>query len=66
MIPRRESTLIEVRLLDEDDLKAFAAGALDAPTAEAIEAYLLQHPDAAGRVEGYRRTAPPSQRRMPM
>ena len=57
MAPRGENTLIEVRVLHEDDLKAFAAGALDASTAEAIEAYLLHHPDAAGRVEGYRRTA---------
>lgn len=52
-------TLIEVRLLDEDDLKAFAAGGLDARTQEAIEAYLLHHPDAAGRVETYRRAIRP-------
>ena len=52
---RHGTTLIEVRLLDEDDLKAFAAGDLDRQTKEAIEAYLLHHPDAAGRVETYRR-----------
>ncbi|HEX5077843.1 MAG TPA: hypothetical protein VFV80_01755 [Geminicoccaceae bacterium] len=63
MLPRRENTVIEVRVLHEDDLKAFAAGALDATTAEAIEAYLLHHPAAAGRVEGYRRTAQQPQRR---
>jgi anti-sigma factor RsiW len=50
----QDTTLIEVRLLNEDDLEAFAAGALDAPTTEAVEAYLLHHPDAAGRVEAYR------------
>jgi hypothetical protein len=48
-------TLIEVRLLDEDDLKPFAAGGLDPRTEEAIEAYLLHHPDAARRIETYRR-----------
>jgi anti-sigma factor RsiW len=51
------STVVEVRLLDEDDLKAFAAGGLDQPTTEAIEAYLLHHPLAADRVETYRRAA---------
>jgi anti-sigma factor RsiW len=53
------NTVVEVRLLDEDDLKAFAAGALDPLTAEAIEAYLLHHPRAAGRVEAYRRAMQP-------
>jgi anti-sigma factor RsiW len=55
----QSSTLVEVRLLDEDDLKAFAAGGLDPLTAEAIEAYLLHHPRAAGRVEAYRRAMQP-------
>jgi anti-sigma factor RsiW len=58
----QETTLIEVRLLHEDDLKAFATGRLDAPTSEAIEAYLLHHPDAAGRVGAYRRAAEPRRR----
>ena len=43
------------RTLIEDDLRAFAADGLDPRTEEAIEAYLLHHPDAAGRVETYRR-----------
>lgn len=55
------TALIEVRVLDEEDLKAFANGELDAPMAEAIEAYLLHHPDAAGRVDAYRRAAARSQ-----
>jgi anti-sigma factor RsiW len=58
-----QETLIEVRLLREDDLKAFAAGRLDAATTEAVEAYLLHHPDAAGRVGDYRRTVPPRNER---
>ena len=57
------STVVEVRLLVEDDLKAFAAGGLDQPTAEAIEAYLLHHPLAADRVEAYRRAAQRSLRK---
>ena len=65
-MPGQERTLIEIRLLDEGDLKAFAVGVLDAPTREAIEAYLLHHPDAAGRVAAYRRAAHRSQRRLPM
>jgi anti-sigma factor RsiW len=63
----QDTTLVEVRLLDETDLKAFAAGGLDAPTTEAIEAYLLHHPAAAARVEGYRRAvqrSPREQRRL--
>ena len=59
------SALIEVRPLDEEDLKAFAHGELDAVTTEAIEAYLLHHPDAAGRVDDYRRAAERSQRHRP-
>lgn len=61
----QSGTLVEVRLLDEDDLKAFAAGALDPLTAEAIEAYLLHHPQAAGRVEAYRRAMQGSRRKQP-
>ncbi len=57
-----QDRLIEVRLLREDDLKAFAAGALDVPTSEAIEAYLLHHPEAAVRVEDYRHAARPRRR----
>jgi anti-sigma factor RsiW len=53
-MPIQDTTLIEVRLLNEDDLKALAAGTLDVPTTEAVEAYLLHHPEAAGRVEAYR------------
>ena len=61
------TALIEVRLLDEEDLKAFANGELDAPMTEAIEAYLLHHPDAAGRVDAYRRGAqPPLHERQPL
>jgi anti-sigma factor RsiW len=66
MTSRHETTLIEVRRLDEDDLKAYAADQLDPPTAEAIEAYLLHHPDAAGRVEAYRRAARRPQSRLAM
>ena len=47
-------TVIEVRLIDEADLVAFAAGGLDSVTTEAIEAYLLHHPHAADRVDAYR------------
>jgi anti-sigma factor RsiW len=61
----QSSTLVEVRLLDEDDLKAFAAGGLDPLTAEAIEAYLLHHPQAAGRVEAYRRGMQGARRKQP-
>lgn len=57
-----DTTVIEVRLLVEDDLKAFAVGRLDAPTMEAIEAYLLHHPAASARVEAYRRAAQRPQR----
>jgi len=49
--------VIEIRLLDEDDLRAFAAGVVDAETREAIEAYLLHHPEVLDRVEAYRRAA---------
>jgi anti-sigma factor RsiW len=59
----QETTLVEVCLLHEDDLKAFAAGGLDEATTEAIEAYLLHHPDAADRVGAYRRVAEPRKRR---
>lgn len=58
----QESVVVEVRLLDEEDLKAFAAGGLDLLTMEAISAYLLHHPHAAGRVEAYRRAAQRSRR----
>lgn len=51
------TTLLEVRMLEESDLRAFAAGAVDGQTAEAIEAYLLHHPEATRRVEAYRRAA---------
>lgn len=61
-----QETLIEVRVLREDDLKAFAAGKLDAATTEAVEAYLLHHPDAAGRVGHYRRTAVRRNERPPL
>jgi anti-sigma factor RsiW len=61
------TALIEVRLLDEEDLKALAKGELDAPMTEAIDAYLLHHPDAAGRVDAYRRGAqPPLHGRQPL
>ena len=59
----QDMTVVEVRLLDEDDLKAFAAGGLDPLTTEAIEAYLLHHPRAAGRVEAYRRALQQSRRK---
>jgi len=49
--------LFEMRLLEEGDLRAFAAGAVDAEMKEAIEAYLLHHPEAFRRVEAYRRAA---------
>jgi anti-sigma factor RsiW len=49
--------MVEVWLLEEDDLRAFAAGVLDVEVREAVEAYLLHHPDAARRVEAYRRAA---------
>lgn len=61
-----QETLIEIRLLREDDLKGFAAGRLDAATTEAVEAYLLHHPNAAGRVGNYRRTAARRNERPPL
>lgn len=60
-----EATVVEVRLLDEEDLRAFATGGLDPATTEAIEAYLLHHPRAASRVEAYRRAARQSRRKQP-
>ena len=59
----RETTWIEIRLIHEDDLKAFATGRLDAVTREAVEAYLLHPPRAAGRVDDYRRAGERPQRR---
>jgi hypothetical protein len=59
----QDTTVVEVRLLEESDLKAFALGGLDAPTTEAIEAYLLHHPRAASRVDAYRRAVLRSQRK---
>jgi hypothetical protein len=59
------TALSEVWLLDEEDLRAFANRELDAPMSEAIEAYLLHHPDAAGRVDTYRRAAERAQRQPP-
>lgn len=53
-------------LLGEDDLKAFAAGAVDAMTREAIEAYLADHPEAVVRVDAYRRAARRRKRRQLM
>lgn len=61
----QDTTVVEVRLLEEDDLEAFAAGGLDPLTAEAIEAYLLHHPHAAARVEAYRRALQRSRRKQP-
>lgn len=60
-----DGMVVEVRLLDEEDLRRFAAGGLDPLTAEAIEAYLLHHPRAASRVEAYRRAARQSRRKQP-
>jgi hypothetical protein len=48
---------VEMCLLGENDLKAFAADAVDTPTREAIEAYLRDHPEAVARVDSYRRAA---------
>lgn len=48
---------VEMCLLGEDDLKAFAAGTVDTMTREAIEAYLGDHPEAVLRVDAYRRAA---------
>ncbi len=45
---------IELCILQEHHLEAYAAGLLDPPTREAIEAYLLHHPEARRRVEVYR------------
>jgi len=45
---------IELCVLQEHHLEAYAAGLLDPPTREAIEAYLLHHPEARRRVEVYR------------
>jgi anti-sigma factor RsiW len=56
-------TVVEVRLIEEADLVAFAAGGLDSETTEAIEAYLLHHPHAADRVEAYRRAVLQTQRK---
>jgi hypothetical protein len=50
-------TMIEIRLIEEGDLRAFAAGAVDVEVREAIEAYLLHHPEVLDRVEAYRRAA---------
>jgi anti-sigma factor RsiW len=61
----QDTTVVEVRLLHEEDLKAFAGGRLDPLTAEAIEAYLLHHPQAAGRVDAYRRELEGSRRKQP-
>jgi hypothetical protein len=49
------TALVEVRLIDENDLRALATGRLEPRIAEAVEAYLLHHPYAASRVETYRR-----------
>jgi len=54
---------IEVVVLGEHHLEAYAAGLLDPPTREAIEAYLLHHPDARRRVAIYRGAPPGSPRR---
>jgi len=57
-------TKVEIRLLEEGDLRAFAAGrTIDLQTREAVEAYLLHHPEASRRVEGYRRAAERPQRK---
>jgi anti-sigma factor RsiW len=45
---------IELCMLEEHHLEAYATGLLDPPTREAIEAYLLHHPEARRRVEAYR------------
>ena len=58
----QDRTVVEVRLIEEADLMAFAAGGLDPVTTEAIEAYLLHHPHAASRVEAYRRAVLERQR----
>jgi hypothetical protein len=50
-------TVFEVRLLEEGDLRAFAAVVLDVVVRDAVEAYLLHHPVAVRRVEAYRRAA---------
>jgi hypothetical protein len=59
----QETNVFEIRLLAEADLQAFAADTVDAQTKEAIEAYLLHHPEACRRVEAYRHAAERPQRK---